>query len=60
MGTIEAVYAGVPMLGIPMIGDQSINFAGIEYANMGIRLDFDNINKENVLNALKAILTQPR
>ncbi|KAJ9582123.1 hypothetical protein L9F63_003537, partial [Diploptera punctata] len=56
LGTIEAVYAGVPMLGIPILGDQGMNVASMEMSNMGVRLDFNDINKQNILNALNTIL----
>ncbi|PSN55501.1 hypothetical protein C0J52_02581 [Blattella germanica] len=59
LGTIEAVYAGVPMVGIPMFGDQPVNVAALEAAGMGVSLDFQDITKETVLNSLKTVLNQP-
>ncbi|KAJ9587120.1 hypothetical protein L9F63_028309, partial [Diploptera punctata] len=59
MGTIEAMYAGVPMIGIPFFGDQGMNIAAIESANAGLQLEYADINKESVLRAIKTLLEEP-
>ncbi|XP_069682313.1 UDP-glycosyltransferase UGT5-like isoform X2 [Periplaneta americana] len=59
LGTTEAVYAGVPMVGIPMFGDQAMNVKAIEVAGMGLTLDLNDITKENVLRVLRTVLYEP-
>jgi glucuronosyltransferase len=60
LGTIEAVYAGVPMVGIPMFGDQPTNVRAIVDTKMGLSVNYNDISKENILKALRALLDQPR
>ncbi|XP_069682304.1 UDP-glycosyltransferase UGT5-like [Periplaneta americana] len=59
LGTIEAVYAGVPMVGIPMVGDQPMNIKAVVTSGMGVYLGYSNITKESVLYALHTVLDQP-
>lgn len=60
LGTIEAVYAGVPIVGIPMFGDQPMNIKAIVDGKMGVSVNYKDINKENILKAIRAVLDQPR
>jgi glucuronosyltransferase len=60
LSTLEAVYNGVPVVGIPFYGDQRTNMANLEARGMGIKLDYSNITKESVLEALRTVLDQPR
>jgi glucuronosyltransferase len=50
----------VPVVGIPFWSDQRTNVAQLEARGMGILLQYDNITKESVLEALKTVLDQPR
>ncbi|XP_066990896.2 UDP-glycosyltransferase UGT5 isoform X1 [Anabrus simplex] len=59
MGSLESVYAGVPVVGIPMFFDQMQN---VEYlSNIGIarKVDYEDITKDTVYFALKSILEDP-
>lgn len=60
MGTMEAVYSGVPMVAIPLFGDQFHNVKNYEDEGIAIKLDYASITKENVLSALKEVLNNPR
>jgi glucuronosyltransferase len=60
MSTLEAVYHGVPVVGIPFHGDQRTNVANLEARGMGIQLQYNNITKQSVLDALRTVLHQPR
>jgi glucuronosyltransferase len=60
LGTLEAVYHGVPVVGIPFHGDQRNNIANLEARGMGIQLQYENITKQSVLDALRTVLHQPR
>jgi len=60
MGTMEAVYSGVPMVGIPLFGDQFHNLRNYEDKGIAVRLDYTSITKERVLKALREVLENPR
>jgi len=60
LGTIEAAYAGVPMVGIPMYGDQLTNIKAIIDNKMGISLNYGDISKDRVLTAVRTVLDEPR
>lgn len=60
LGTLEALYNGVPVVGISFNGDQIINLAHLEARGMGIQLHYNNITKQSVLDALITVLHQPR
>lgn len=59
LGTLEATYNGVPVVGIPFYGDQRNNLANLEARGMGITLQYNNITKQSVLKALRTVLDQP-
>jgi glucuronosyltransferase len=56
MGTQEAVYNGVPMVGIPLYSDQHHNIASYVSKGIAVKLDYYSISKESVLSALREIL----
>jgi glucuronosyltransferase len=60
LSMLEASYSGVPVVGIPFYGDQKTNLANIQARGMGIQLQYHNITKESVLEALHTVLEQPR
>jgi len=55
LDTLEALYNGVPVVGIPIYGDQRINLANLEARGMGIQLQYNNITKQSVLDALRTV-----
>ncbi|XP_021940882.1 UDP-glucuronosyltransferase 2B15-like isoform X1 [Zootermopsis nevadensis] len=59
MGTMEAVFNGVPMVAIPLFGDQFHNVRNYEEEGVAIKLDYSTITKEKVLRALKEVLNNP-
>lgn len=60
MGTMEAVYNGVPMVAIPLFGDQFHNVKNFEEEGIALRVDYTAIKKETVLKALREVLENPR
>jgi glucuronosyltransferase len=60
LGIMEAIYNGVPVVGIPFYGDQRSNLANLEARGIGIQLQYNNITKQSVLDALHTVLHQPR
>lgn len=57
LGTSEAVYEGVPILGIPIFGDQRTNIKAIEANGGGQLLDYNDITNQTVLEKIQMILT---
>ena len=60
LGTSEAVYEGVPILGIPIFGDQRTNLKSIEANGAGEILDYNEISKEVVFEKVARILNNPQ
>ncbi|KAJ4434826.1 hypothetical protein ANN_23397, partial [Periplaneta americana] len=60
MGVMEAVHAGVPMVGIPLIDDQSHNIEMCVSKDVAIRLDINSLNKATLLTAIRHIIYNPR
>jgi glucuronosyltransferase len=60
MGTMEATYSGVPMVGIPLFGDQFHNVRCFMSEGIAVTLDYHSISKLTVLSALKKVLDNPR
>ncbi|XP_066150075.1 UDP-glucosyltransferase 2-like isoform X2 [Euwallacea fornicatus] len=60
MGTQEAIYCGVPVLGIPIFADQSLNIKYAETVGYAIMVDYEDISKERLLGAARKLLEDPR
>jgi UDP:flavonoid glycosyltransferase YjiC (YdhE family) len=60
MGTMEAVYSGVPMVAIPLFGDQFHNAKNLQDERIAVKLDHMSLTKEKVLRALREVLGNPR
>ncbi|XP_068992607.1 UDP-glucosyltransferase 2-like [Neodiprion pinetum] len=59
MGTLEAVDAGVPMIGIPFFGDQAFNVLGYVHRGFAVHIDYDDTNQLTFSKALNEVLTNP-
>lgn len=56
LGTTEALYHGVPVVGMPIYGDQPTNAAAIEESGLGVQVQLDLITKEYILEKFKIVL----
>ncbi|OAD54384.1 UDP-glucuronosyltransferase 2C1 [Eufriesea mexicana] len=56
LGSQEAVYCGVPILGIPLFGDQHLNMAYFVKKGLAVKLDYRQLSYEPVSNALNELL----
>lgn len=55
----EAVSFGVPVVGIPVYGDQHRNMAAVEAAGVGMKININDLNFENIFHAVHTILNDP-
>lgn len=55
LGIQEALYYQVPMIGIPFYGDQFRNVATLSSKNIALQLNYKNITKESLTEALSEI-----
>ncbi|CAB0035861.1 unnamed protein product [Trichogramma brassicae] len=59
LGTMEAVYHEVPMVGVPLFGDQHLNLEVYVRKNVAIKLLLENINEKSLTESVKAMLENP-
>ncbi|KPJ20034.1 UDP-glucuronosyltransferase 2B15 [Papilio machaon] len=56
LGTTEALYHGVPLVGMPMFADQFRNAAAVEESGFGVTIKLENLTKDNLLKKFKTVL----
>ncbi|XP_023314407.1 uncharacterized protein LOC106648144 [Trichogramma pretiosum] len=59
LGTMEAVYHEIPMVGVPLFGDQHLNLEVYVRKNVAIKLLLENINEKSLTESVKAMLENP-
>lgn len=59
-GIHEAVHYGVPMLLMPLGGDQPLNCHLVAAKGMGLVLDANNLNEEEIRKSISIVLNDQR
>ncbi|OXA38205.1 UDP-glucuronosyltransferase 2B7 [Folsomia candida] len=59
-GTEEAVFHGVPLIGIPFYGDQPLNAQSAENRGYLVRLEWNDLTEDRLLEAINEVLNNPR
>ncbi|CAH1160295.1 unnamed protein product [Phaedon cochleariae] len=57
LGTIEAVYCGVPVIVIPQYGDQPLNAKALEKVGGGVILYLQDATEKTILQSLNKVLS---
>lgn len=52
----EVTYVGIPVIVFPLMGDQFRNSMRVLDLKLGVRINQETINEEEVYNALKTVL----
>ncbi|XP_072401396.1 UDP-glycosyltransferase UGT5-like [Diabrotica undecimpunctata] len=60
LGTIEAIYHGVPILGMPVFWDQVKNTEESARKGYGIKLNFADLNEETFEKSLNELINNPK
>lgn len=60
LGSTEAIYHGVPVVGIPIFGDQELNMARAERAGYGLTVSYQNLTQDSLTWALREMLNNPK
>ena len=60
LGSTEAIYHGVPVVGIPIFGDQELNMARAVRAEYGLMVKYNNLTQSSLTWALKEVLNNPK
>ncbi|KAL0878881.1 hypothetical protein ABMA27_003892 [Loxostege sticticalis] len=56
LGTTEAIYHGVPIVGMPIFGDQPSNAVAMQENGMGVTINLLELTAENLLEKFKIVL----
>jgi glucuronosyltransferase len=59
MGTQEASYHGVPMVGFPMGADQHLNLARSARDGVAVKLDWHNYTADSLAKAINLVISDP-
>lgn len=57
LGSTEAIYHGIPLIGIPVFGDQELNMAKAQRDGYGITISFQTFTPQKLADALNKLLS---
>lgn len=57
LGSSEAAYCGVPVISTPIHADQFLNSQLMQSRGMGVILNYNDLNEENIYRALSDVLS---
>ena len=60
LGTMEALYNGVPMLGLPIFGDQPRNADVMLFEGYGRYLKWEELTSEALVTMVMELVRNPR
>ena len=56
----ESAYHGVPVVAFPLFGDQPSNAKKVEHFGLGIAVDHQTVNAQQLLEAIERVVSEPR
>lgn len=59
LSNLESVYHGVPIIGIPIVADQRLNINAAVSKGYAVRLHYNTLSEESLLNAINEVLHNP-
>ncbi|KAJ8954702.1 hypothetical protein NQ318_011395 [Aromia moschata] len=60
LGTIEAIYHGVPLLGLPVFWDQEKNIEEAVLKGFALKISFPELNEDNFACAVNELVSNPK
>lgn len=56
----ETAYHGVPVVAFPLFADQFFNARKVEYFSLGLQVDHNSFDSEQLLKKINKVITEPR
>ncbi|GJQ84873.1 hypothetical protein Trydic_g18401 [Trypoxylus dichotomus] len=60
LGTSEALYCAVPILGVPLFADQMLNIQNNVGKGIGIGIPYTEITENKLMDAIQSLLNNPK
>ena len=56
----EAAYHGVPVVAVPLYGDQFFDAKKVEHFGLGVSVDHNNLDVQQLVMNLEKVINEPR